>query len=312
MVRSIGGQGHLGLAFETAAAGTYAAPTKWAPIMNESLVLNQASEERRVIRGIADSAGTVIGNSDVSGEINMEVLSDALPYFLYAGRYNVVKTGVGPYTYTATGAHIAEANTGRTLSLQAIRNGVPFSYVGCIVGGLEFTVDNGKLMVKVTIVGMDESTETLGVPAYTNQTPFGAGMYQTDVDAGTVTDIDTFTLGINDNAIPAHRLKNTTAAEFIHWGERNLSASFARDFQNRTDYDGFRALTAQNLDILATKAAGDQVLFEFPVMTKNTYELPLSAQGDLVRAAIDFHGDYDATVTAGVRIVVDTPTENIT
>lgn len=310
MAVGIGAGGIIGIAFE-ATAGTYEAPDKYVPIASESLKRSQETHKRRVIRGVADPVGSVLGNATIEGEISMEVLDDCLPWFLYASRAGVAKSGAGPYTYTVTGNHSAVPTSARTLSITVVRNGICFAYVGCAVGASEYSIDDGVLMVKHTIVGTGEAVQSVPTPTWPTSVPYGMGMYAVLYDAGAVTDVDSLTLSINDNGTAEHRLEGTNDPSFVRFGERQTTLSLGRDFESRTDYDAFKALTAQAFQFTATNGAAS-VTFDLPVVIKGSYELGLSAQGDLVRATIDYEGDYDATTTAAYEITIVTATENIT
>src|SRR5690348_4193539 len=98
----IGGGGFIGVAWETA-PGTYTAPTKYLPILSETLSDAQATQWRRPIRQIVDYLGGVPGDVTISGDIEMEALVEGLIYFHSASRATGVKTGAGaPWTYTYT------------------------------------------------------------------------------------------------------------------------------------------------------------------------------------------------------------------
>jgi len=311
VVAGIGATGFVGIAFE-AVAGTYTAPTKYVPIKSESLQYNAAKYQRRDIRGIADVLGTVRGDENPAGDLMACVYPTVLPYFLYASRGAVVKTGTGPWTYTWTPGHGAMPTTGRTLSITVVRNGIVFGYVGCVVGVSEYSLDNGILQVRHGIVGRNEAVQSLPTATWPTDVPFGKGMYDVEIPTGTdVCDVDTFTLTIDDSASAEFRLCGDTGAEFIRFGERSVSLNVGRDFDSRTDYDGFKAITAQAIKIQASNGASADVKFDLPVAIKDTYELGLNGQGDLVRANISYIGTYDATTGAAGKITV-IANENIT
>lgn len=306
----IGASGVIGVAFETT-PGTYVAPTKFFPIKSESLKKTQDVLQRRILRGIVDINGTVQGNTTVEGDIEMEAYEDAFVWFLAASRCSVVKTGTNPnYIYTVKGTHNAEPVNGRTLSIAVVRNGVVFGYTGCIVGSQEWSLDDGLLVHKFSIQGMDEAVQTNPTASYTAVSAFGPGMYTYNI-AGTATcDMDSISFSINDNATPEHRICSR-GPRFLRWGERETTATLERDFIDRTDYDAYLAQTAQSLEFIASKGANNSMSIKIPVAQKDKYEVGLSGQTDLIRASIDYIGVYDATTTAAWEIVVKTQ-ESIT
>jgi hypothetical protein len=166
-------------------------------------------------------------------------------------------------------------------------------------------------MVTISIVGENEAAPSAPTPAWTNTVPFGMGTYTVQYDAGTVTDTDNFELTVNDNAKPQFNLDTDTGAEYIYFGERTVELSVGRDFKNRTDYDAFRSATAQDVDVTVTNG-GNIVKFELRGLTKREYEIPLSGQGDIIRAAIKYSATYNATLLSTIRITTTSTTANIT
>jgi hypothetical protein len=121
-------------------------------------------------------------------------------------------------------------------------------------------------------------------------TPFGAGQYTVEIPTGsTITEVDTFEFQVEDNAEPQYRMKSTgRGATFVKFGEREVTTTVERDFQTRADYDAFKAMTAQSLSITASKGINNNIVLTMPVSIKDTYEVNLSGQGDLVRASISY------------------------
>ncbi len=276
--------------------GVYAAPTKFIPFMSESLTSTQATIWRRPIRQSADIIGAVSGNFNVAGEISGECLEDVAVYWLAASRTGIVKTGSSPnftYTFTPTAAAIPT----RTLSITTVRNGIVFGFTGCVVSTNTFNVSDGIMHQNVKILGRDEAVQSLPTPTWPTTTPFGAGQYSIEIPTATpVTDTDNFEFVVDDAAEAQFRLKSTgRGAQFIKYGERKVDLTFDRDFDTRTDFDNFKALTADTMTITASKGANNSVSILSPVTIKNTYEVANSGQGDLVRAAIKYVGVIDGT-----------------
>jgi tail tube protein len=307
MAPGIGASGIMGIAIETT-PGTYLAPTKYIPFYKESLKYEQDTNWRRPIRQTPDVVGAVAGDSFINGDIDMEALHDCVPYFLYASRNTVVKTGAGPYTYTCTPSAVAIPV--KTLSLTIVRNGIVFGYSGCVVGGFTFSIEKGTLMFKPDIVGRDEAVQSLPTASWPTTVPFGAGNYNLQIPtASQVFDADSFEFKIDDKAEPNFRLKNTgTGAQFISFGERDVNIKSERDFEARTEFDAFKALTAQSITFTASSGANSIALVAATTV-KDTYEVNLDGQGDLVRANIEYIGTlgagnaYSAVVTTSESIV---------
>lgn len=309
MAVGIGAGGLLGIALETV-SGTYTAPTKYVPFREESINYGQATGFRRAIRKSPDVTYAVPGDSHVEGDLEVDITEDVLPYFMMASRMDVVKTGAGP-NYVYTGTPTAVATPVKTLSLTIERNGAVFGYVGCVVGQFSFGIDDGTLTYSASIVGRDEASQSAPTPSWPTTTPYGMGQYSIEIPtASAITVVDTFEFTVNDNAEPQFRLKSTgRAADFIKYGEREVSLSLERDFENRTDYDAFKALTAQSITLTASKGANNNISILAPVSVKDTYEINLSGQGDLVRGGVEYQ-NLVGPATAAYTLVAKTQ-ENI-
>jgi len=300
-----GAGGFLGVALETT-SGTYLAPTKFVPIQNESLKFIQETIYRRPIRASADVIGAVDGNARVEGDISMEAFEDIVALFLHAARTTVNKTGTASFTYTFKGAAIAVP--AKTMSITVVRNGQVFGYTGCVVGGFGFSIQDGLLMFNTTILGRDEASQSLpsatwgsGIQAL----PYGAGKYKLEIPTSTqVFDTDNFEFTVDDSAEAQYRLKDTgRGAQFVSFGERTVGLTVERDFENRTDYDAFKELTAQSITLTATKGANNSIGLVMGAAVKDTYEVGLSGQGDLIRAAVAYQAPIDGSGDAYSIIV---------
>jgi hypothetical protein len=291
MPLGIGGGAQLGLALE-AVAGTYLAPTKFVPFNSESLQLMQDTVWRRPIRKAVGIVGALAGNSHVEGDVEMEALEDIVALFMQASRMTVVKSGSSPnFTYTATPSSAAVPAKTMSLTIERV-GGVVFGYTGMVVGSFGFSINDGELMYKATLLGRDEASQSVPTPTWPTTAPYGAGTYSIEIPTATpVTDTDTFEFTVEDNAEAQYRLKNTgRLADFIKYGERTCTLTVERDFTSRTDYDAFKALTSQSVTITASKGANNSISITMPVATKDTYEVTVPGQGDLVRARIAYNG----------------------
>lgn len=290
--------------------GTYAAPVKYFPFFSETLKYMQDTDYRRPIRNTAGIVGAVPGDSHVEGDIELEFLSDVAPYFLYATRCTVAKTGTGPFTYVFTPT--AAAVPIKTMSITIVRNGVVFGYVGCVVGSFRVTIDDGMLKLSVSLMGRDEAVQSLPTATWPVSTPFGAGTYALQIPTGSaVVDADTFEFSVDDSAVANYRIRSgSTAPAFINFGEETVQLTVNRDFFTRADYDAFKALTAQSISLIATKSGSEVVTILLPQTVKDTYETDIGGEGDLVRASLAYQGMIDGTGKM-YQVTVITPTESI-
>jgi hypothetical protein len=270
--------------------GVYVAPTKFLPFNNESLNMNQNTVWRRPIRQSVGVLGAVPGNINPEGDIEMELLEDVFIYFLYASRMTVTRTGSAPnYTYTCVPNALAIPPMTMSITIERV-SGVVFGYTGMIVSSFKVNMQDGDLIYTVSMKGRDEITQAVPTPTWPITTPFGAGMYTMEIPTGTVVnDTDGFELSVDDNGTPEFRMKNTgRGADFIHYGERSCELTLMRDFLTRADYDAWRAYTGQAVHMLASRGINNSVDFVLNTAIKDTYEVALGAQGDLVRANIKY------------------------
>jgi len=302
----IGGGGFIGVALEVT-PGTWLTPTWFIPISNESLKYVQDTVWRRPIRQNVDVLGGVAGNARVEGDIQMEAFEDFVSVFLYAARAGRVKSGTASpgFTYVHTGNSLAIP--AKTLSITVVRNGIVFGYVGCVVSSFGFSIQDGQLMFNVSILGQNEAVQALPTATWLTgiqAAPYGAGTYNIQIPTSTqVFDCDNFEFTVEDNGEAQYRLKSTgQGAQFVNYGERSVSMTIDRDFENRTDYDAFKALTAQTITLIASKGANNSITINMPAAIKDTYEVGLSGQGDLIRASISYQGTFDPTLTSAYKV----------
>lgn len=306
MPPGIGASGVVGVAIE-AEPGTYTPPTKFFPIRSEGLVWTQNTNWRRVIRGTTDPIGAIAGNGSVEGDIDMELLADVLPYFLLCARGTLTKTGSTPaFSYEFTPLHNAVAPN--TMSITIVRNGVPFGYTGCVVASQNYGADNDAGVVTFTVMGRAEEEVAVPVSSFAGDIPFGAGDWTIEIPTATqVFDADGFSFEVEDSASVQNRLKNSLGAQFIAYGERTTTLSLDRDFEDRTEYDQFKALTSKAVRVALSNAGGDNAVeFNMPVATIDGYDVSLGGVGDLVRASVSYMGVHDGGLGGAYGINVTT------
>lgn len=306
MAYGVGAQGFIGIEAETV-SGTYVAPTIYLPLLEESLQFEQVQIQRRPLRGIADMAGMLPGDQSVTGTIKVEVTHDTLPAILRCARATGVKTGAGPYVYTFTPNALAVP--AKTMSMTVVRHtgaGI-FGFTGCVVSSMKFAIEDGVLTGEFGIVGRGEATQSLPTPTYVTTAPPATGQFTLQFGGVTATDADSFELSIDDKAEPQFRLQggSVRTAVFVKYGEREVTATINRDFQDRTDFDAYKAMTAQAVDLNCVQtAASAEVNFNVPAAIKDTYEIQgLKGQADLIRANISYQGVYDTVTSKAYSIV---------
>ena len=215
---------------------------------------------------------------------------------MYASRTNIVKSGSTPnFTYTITPTAVAVPV--KTMSITIKRSDQIFGYTGCVVSSFKFGINNGLLTYGASIIARNEASQSSPTATWPATVPFGAGTYSIEIPTATpVTDTDTFEWTCEDNAEAQFRLKSTgRGADFVNFGERDVTWTMNRDFLTRADYDLFKAVTSQSITISATKGVNNSITILTPVSLKETYEVGLSGQGDLNRANIGYRAVIDGT-----------------
>lgn len=305
MAYGVGAQGVIGIEAEVT-PGTYIAPTSFLNLLDDSIQFDQAQIQRRPLRGIADVAGMLPGDKHVNGSFKCELTADTLPVILRAARATGVKTGVGPYVYTFTPNALTVP--AKTLSITVVRNTSVFGYTGCVISSMKFAIEDGILTGEFGIIGRDEASQANPTPTFSTVSPIATGQFTLQFATVTNTEADTFELSIDDKAEPQFRLQggNVRTPVFVKYGEREVALSINRDFQDRTDYDAFKALTAQAVDFNCVgTATTNEINFNVPTAIKDTYEIQGNKnQGDLIRANISYVGTYDTATSKAYQIVV--------
>lgn len=310
----IGGGGFLGIAFEVT-SGTYVAPTKFFPVTNEGLNRSDNPIWRRDIRQNVDAYALVGGNIGVAGDIDFVATEDVIPYFLNISRSTIVKSGAVNFVYTCTPN--SNAQPAKTASITVVKNGAVFGYVGCIVSSFNLRTEDAMLMMRCSILGTDEATQSLPSPTWTatvNQDAYGAGKYDFKIPSGgaALLTVDGFEFSVEDNGALEYRLKSTgRGAQFARYGARDAMLTYDADFIDKTDYDAYKALTAQTVSILATKGTNNNVEITIPKGFREEYAVALGGQGDLIRAHCVIRATYDSATTRSYQIVAKTQ-EDIT
>lgn len=304
----IGGGGFLGFAFEVT-SGTYVAPTKYFPITSEGLNRSDNPILRRDIRQNVDAYALVGGNIGVAGDLEFVATEDVVPYFLNISRNTVVKTGTTDLTYTCTPNSLAQPI--KTASITVVKNGIVFGYTGCIVSSFSLRTEDSMLMMRASILGTDEATQSLPTPAFTstlNQDAYGAGKYKVEIPTGTqVFTVDGFEFSAEDNGALEYRLKDTSrGAQFARFGARDASLTYDVDFMDKTEYNLYTALTPSAVRLLMSKGVNNSIEITIPKGYREEYTVALGGQGDLIRSHCVMRATFDNSTSRAYQIVCKT------
>ena len=302
MPAGIGGGGSVGVAFETV-MGTYVAPTIFAPILNESLRYMEEKYYSEQIRQQTIVSDVKSGYYHTEGDIVLEVDPSNILYWLYAGRHVIAKTGAGPFEYRFTPSSAGSASTAtgpttpKTLSITIVRNDVVFGYTGCVVGGYEFSIEDGTLRVTLNVLGLAEAVQTAPTESWVAPILYGADAHRVFTGASAVAptfsqvnDFNGFTFRSNFNAEAQNRIQALRSASYISFGITEAEIESELDFLNRTDYDNMvnnttRAIKLSSLNGGATFAAAtDGIEMQGNRVSYDAYDIGLEGMGDLIMA----------------------------
>lgn len=304
----IAGNGAVWVGLET----TYGTPVDpsaagvgvWVPIISEDLAYTEAKYYSPQIRQSAIVSDAKQSYYHVEGTIVLEVDANYMPYFLYASRHSVAKSGAGPYVYAATPTNIGSTYPGgsaRGLSIVTLRNNITYLYSGCVVNSWEHSIEDGVLRATLGILGLAEQ-DTAGAvtPSWIAADLFGADAHSVYVDAaGTApafasndTTFNGFTWRANYNGSAQNRIVPTRSATYIAYGEIESTYETELDFTSKTEYNNmknnaFRSLKLESLKGGVSFAAATEAYQIISYRSNyDTYVVGLSGIGDLLMARV--------------------------
>jgi hypothetical protein len=303
MPAGLGGGGKVGIGFETV-MGTYVAPTIFVPILDESLMYSEEKYYSPQIRQQTIVSDVKPGYYHVEGTINMEVDPTNFPYWMYASRHTIAKSGAGPFVYKFTPSSAGSASTAtgattpKTLSITVVRNNVVFGYTGCVAGSFEFSIEDAVLRCSLDVLGLAEATQAAPSPTWVTPDLLGADAHRVYVAAsaavpafGAVSnDFNGFTFRANYNAEPQNRIRADRQASYISFGETEAEIESELDFIDKTEYTNFvnnaqRAIKLESTNGGATFAAATSgIKLQGNRVSYDAYDVALEGMPDLIMA----------------------------
>lgn len=305
----IAGNGAVWVGIEST-YGTVVDPTAagvgvWVPIISESLAYTESKYYSPQIRQSAIVSDVQQSYYHVEGDLVMEVDPNFLPYFLYASRHTVAKTGTGPYVYTATPTNVGSTYPGgsaKGLSVYVLRNNVGFLYRGCVANTWEFTIDNGVLRASLGMLGLAEVDPTSSSPTTTWVDPnlYGAAAHTISIDAAGLTPAfasadsthNGFTWRVNYNGAAQNRIIPDRSASYVSYGETEATYETELDFVSKAEYNAMKNNTLRSLRLASLHGAStlagatDGVQLTTYRSNYDVYQVGLSGIGDLLMARV--------------------------
>lgn len=315
----LGAGGAVGLALEpSAATGTWVTPAIWIPILSENLTYQEERYWSQAIRNQTIDNEVKQGYSRVEGDIEWEVDTRYLPYWLRAARLTENKTGAGPYVYTYTpNANASGVNAAitRALSITIIRNNLNFGYTGCHVTSYDFRIEDAVLKSTMHVIGYSESTQT-GTPAFVAPRLLGASAHTISTGVGvttgaptltTQTNFNGFTASINDNGEAQNRINANRFPSYVSFGKTEATVNTELDFEDKSDYTNFVNTTKKSIRLGSQNSATTD-RFQLTVYNSpfESYDVSLGSMTDLVMANSVFHIISSGGTNPAFDLVVNT------
>lgn len=251
----------LGVKAETT-WGTFVAPTRFYPLISESLTEEiDRLESEGIITGlrVLNTAQWAAGNVDVGGDIQTELYQQGMGALLKACFGAVSTSGAGPYTHTFTPGDLTDDH----LSVQVGKpDGAgtvqPFSFSGMKVTDWELSMEAGGLVtLSTSLVGKQLATsESLATASFGTgaATPF-TFKHASATIAGGAANVKKLTIS-GSNGLDSDRrfIGSEYRAEPLEAELREYSGTVDLEFESLTQMNRFR--NATEVALVATISAG--------------------------------------------------------
>lgn len=255
------------IAFKAETAyGTYAAPDRCFPLVDESMKKEpKRLESEGIISGarVLRSQQWAPGDIDVAGGVGLELYDRSIGLLLKWCFGQVVTAGAGPFTHTFTPGDLADDFFTMQIG-KPDRTGVvrPFSYLGCMVKSWEIACKAGE----IATLGLDVVAQDVVTSQALVANTLAAGIKPMTYIGGSVSIGGTATKvremslsGDNALAIDDRRfLGSGLIDQPLEAGLRPIKGSLECDFADLTQYD--RLVNGNEFALVWTLAAGAQTL----------------------------------------------------
>lgn len=242
--------------------GTFVAPTRFYPLISESLTEEiDRIESEGIVTGlrVLNSAQWAAGNVDVGGDIQTELYQQGMGALLKACFGAVSTTGAGPYTHTFTPGDLTDDH----LSVQVGKpDGAgtvqPFSFSGMKVTDWELSMEAGGLVtLSTSLVGKQLATsESLATASFGTgaATPF-TFKHASATIAGGAANVKKLTIS-GSNGLDSDRrfIGSEYRAEPLEAELREYSGTVDLEFESLTQMNRFR--NATEVALVSTISAG--------------------------------------------------------
>jgi len=252
----------LGIKAETT-WGTFEAPTRFYPLISESLseeIDRLESEGIITNRRIIASQQTAAGNVSISGSIETELYQQGMGALLKQCFGAVSTAGAGPYTHTLTPGNLGDDS----MSVQVGRPDVagtvqPFSFAGCKIDEWELSIEAGGLVMFTTSLTAKSlvTSESLATASFGTgvATPFTFKHASATIAAGAAK-VKSLTLaGANGLDSDRRFIGTEFIDEQLEADLREYTGTVELEFENLTQMNRFRNATEVALVVTITAGA---------------------------------------------------------
>jgi len=251
----------LGVKAETT-WGTFVAPTRFYPLISESLTEDiDRLESEGIVAGRRTLASEqwAAGNVDVGGDIQTELYQQGIGALLKACFGAVSTTGAGPYTHTFTPGDLTDDHLSVQVGKPDVAGTVqPFSFYGMKADEWELSIEAGGLVTLTTsLVGKQLATsDALATASFGtgSATPF-TFKHATATIAGGAANVKKLTLKGNNGLDSDRRfIGSEYRAEPLEADLREYSGTVDLEFESLTQMNRYRQAT--EVALVATITAG--------------------------------------------------------
>lgn len=242
--------------------GTFVAPTRFYPLISESLTEEiDRIESEGIVTGlrVLNSVQWAAGNVDVGGDIQTELYQQGMGALLKACFGAVSTSGAGPYTHTFTPGDLTDDHLSVQVGKPDVAGTVqPFSFSGMKVTDWELSMEAGGLVtLSTSLVGKQLATsESLATASFGTgaATPF-TFKHASATIAGGAANVKKLTIS-GSNGLDSDRrfIGSEYRAEPLEAELREYSGTVDLEFESLTQMNRFR--NATEVALVSTISAG--------------------------------------------------------
>ena len=244
--------------------GTYTAPNRFSEFTSESLSLEierMVSAGLRANRRVPLSSQWTAGRRNVSGSLEMELLTHGQGLLWAHAFGSTATTGTGPFTHTYSPGDMQTQSLTIQIGRPAVISAVvhPFSYTGCKINSWEISASAGEIAtVTFDILGRDETTaQTLAAATYPAAAVPMTFVHGALTIGGTAVAVNSITVSGNNNLRDDRYFINGSALRSlpIEGGKREYTFDAEAEFLDLTLYNRYVNGTEAALVLTFTNGA---------------------------------------------------------